>query len=106
MCMTVHQALQDMGTYELDLLRRWPLARHLDGQPLQFMFLDRRAPPCCCVPVMASGRHSWRLLLVSMMPGRAAILHMNGSGRNHTLTSFCACAGPRTACCLPSMHGI
>lgn len=44
-----------MGTYELDLLRRWPLARHLDGQPLQFMFLDRRATPRCCVLVMALG---------------------------------------------------
>ena len=30
-----------MATYELDLLRRWPLARHLNGQPLQFMFADR-----------------------------------------------------------------
>jgi hypothetical protein len=27
----------DLATYELDLIYRFDLSRHLDGQPLQFM---------------------------------------------------------------------
>ena len=34
---TLYQHFVDMSRYELDMLKRFDLACHLDGQPLQFM---------------------------------------------------------------------
>ena len=35
------QHFVDLSTYELDMVRRFDLSCHLDGQPLQFMMKDR-----------------------------------------------------------------
>ncbi|KAK9803895.1 hypothetical protein WJX72_002783 [[Myrmecia] bisecta] len=37
----IYQHFVDMGTYELDMIHRFDLSRHLDGQPLQFMAKDK-----------------------------------------------------------------
>ena len=34
-----------MSTYELNMVRRFDLACHLDGQPLQFMMKHKCGPP-------------------------------------------------------------
>jgi hypothetical protein len=39
----MYQHFVDMGSYELNLMYTFDLARHLDGQPLQFMLKDRCA---------------------------------------------------------------
>ncbi|KAK9907705.1 hypothetical protein WJX75_008523 [Coccomyxa subellipsoidea] len=54
----MYQHFVDMGSYELNLMYTFDLARHLDGQPLQFMLKDR-----------ASGQylfnfHSWHSKLL------------------------------------------
>lgn len=43
---TMYQHFVDMSTYELNMVRRFDLAGHLDGQPLQFMMKHRWGPPC------------------------------------------------------------
>jgi hypothetical protein len=40
----LYQHFVSLGSYELDMIYRFDLARHLDGQPLQFMLKDRFGP--------------------------------------------------------------
>ncbi len=40
----IYQHFVDMAAYELDMIHRFDLTRHLDGQPLQFMIKDRCVP--------------------------------------------------------------
>lgn len=37
----LYQHFVDLGSFELNMLYRFDLSRHLDGQPLLFMLKDR-----------------------------------------------------------------
>lgn len=51
----MYQMFVDMGAYELNFIRRFDLACHLDGQPMQFMMKLRwdRAWPMLVLMLMA-----------------------------------------------------
>ena len=42
----MYQHFVDMASYELDMLKRFDLACHLDGMPLQFMVKVRSHVAC------------------------------------------------------------
>jgi len=71
-----------MSTYELDLLRRWPLARHLDGQPLQFMFADRcgaLSAPIGWSARARAARRTWGRSLVRPLTARGLLTAARGA---------------------------